>query len=56
MAAIVKIYFVLLLLNRKANWLGTWQETPSEILKIVRGRHLLDKVFASSPELEGQLT
>ena len=32
MAAILKIYFELLLVNRKANWLETWYELSSDLL------------------------
>ena len=32
MAAILKIYFSLLLLNQKANWLQTWQEASKWLI------------------------
>ena len=69
MAAILKIYFLLLLLNRKANWLQTcwealWWLVDQKQLKSCRseiqdgrhGGHLENLVFASSPEPKGQLT
>ena len=69
MAAILKIYFSLLLLNRKANWLQTcWEASgwlkdqkelkscPSEIQDGCHGSHLENLFFASSPEPKGQLT
>ena len=69
MAAILKICFALLLLNRKVSCLETWQEVLGQHVnqkwqKSFRskdydgrhGGHLKNLFCASSPEPKGQLT
>ena len=69
MVAILKIYFSLLVLNQKANWLETWLEASGWLadqkqIKSFRSEnqdghscsHLENLFFASCPEPKGHLT